>query len=63
MNERYTKVDCEILRVTEKAFLIGVEGKTHWIPRSVCMNGHKEFAVGEEALLYIAEWKAEELEL
>ena len=58
--ETYIKVDCKILAITEKAFLIDFEDKEHWIPRSVCMNGHKEFHRGEEVLLYIAEWKAKE---
>ena len=56
MKEQYRKIDCLIEKVTEKAFLINIEGETYWIPRSCCMNGHKEFEEEEDVILYIAEW-------
>lgn len=62
MKEKYRKIDCIMEKITEKAFLINVESEPFWIPRSCCMNGHKEF-VEENVTLYIAEWLCDKHEL
>jgi hypothetical protein len=58
--ERYTKVDCEIKAVTDNAWLIAVDDEECWIPRSCCMEGHREYERGEQVLLHIATWVCEQ---
>ena len=59
MKETYRKIDCEISRVTDKAALVVIDGMEHWVPLSVCSNGHKvEDQVGETMTLLVAEWFA-----
>lgn len=62
--ESYTDVLCVIRAVTAKAYRIetGV-GDFHWVPRSVCMNGHKEYAVSDTPTLKIADWFVEKNEI
>ena len=57
--ESYLDVACKILAVpsTGKSLLIEDKvGNEHWVPRSVCMNGHHKFNSGDDVVLKIAEW-------
>lgn len=59
--EEYQKVDCTIKARTDDAWLVEFEDIECWVPRSCCMNGHKNFEAEEEVVLYIAKWKYDEL--
>ena len=64
--ESYTDVACTIKAAPSsgKALLIvDKHDEDHWVPRSVCMNGHHEFVVGDDVTLKIADWFVEKNEI
>ena len=63
MSERYAKIDCVIVRVTQKAVLIDVNGHETWVGRS-CIHGGDERRLdsldpGDEVTLQIFQWLCE----
>lgn len=62
--EEYTKIKCKITVITDKAFRIELDdGREVWVPRSVCMLGHRSFDLGGDLDLAIASWFCEKEEL
>lgn len=53
--------DCRVLKATEKALLIDIEGEEHWIPQSVVHEDSEVFddEDNSEGMLVLQEWFAE----
>ena len=52
--------DCEIVRVTEKAVLIDVDGSEEWFPRSQIRDGEDDFEAGTVTDIAVTPWIAKE---
>ena len=57
----YVNVSGVIQRTTKKALLLSLEADARevWIPRSVCMMGHRDYEGGDFVNLDVAEWFVE----
>lgn len=53
-----TTITAEIIKTTEKAVLIEVDGAEHWVPRKVCLDGDS-LVIGDEDLV-VADWWLEQ---
>lgn len=49
-----TTIDAEVIRTTDSAVLIDINGREKWVPRRVCLDGN---AIEEgDSDLIIADW-------
>lgn len=51
------EADCEVVRLTDEAALLNIDGDEHWVPKS-CLENADDLEVGEEATAVIHEWFA-----
>ena len=51
--------DVEILKETEKAFLVDLDGEEYWLPKSQILDAD-EYREGDEGTLSISAWIARE---
>jgi hypothetical protein len=55
--EEFESVKCT--KETPKALLVSIDGKEHWVPKSVVDDGSEVLAEGDEGKLVLANWFAE----
>lgn len=52
--------DCKVLKETDSAILVLIDGVKHWIPKSQVSDDSEIWAEGDEGTLTITEWIATE---
>jgi len=61
MSDDYTDVLVTVVRLSERAALLEVDGEQEWVPFSLLGGGLAERHVGQTLTVEIAAWKAEEM--
>jgi ribosomal protein S1 len=54
-----SKIECEVLQLTDNAALLDVDGNDVWIPFSQVEDNGKNLNIGDTGMVYITEWIAE----
>ena len=52
--------DVEVIRETEFALYVDIDGEHHWIPKSQVDDESEVFGLGDEGTLKISSWIAQE---
>lgn len=52
--------DVVVIKETEKALLVKIEDENHWIPQSQIDDDSEVWKLGDEGVLVISEWLAEQ---
>jgi hypothetical protein len=52
--------DAVCVRATDKAILVRIDGKEHWIPQTQVHADSEVFSEGDEGKLVVTQWIAEQ---
>lgn len=57
MSDKYQPINCEILKISQKAILVLFEGEEHWVPQSLIFEDDlAEVEQGFVGEINVAEW-------
>lgn len=59
MAQEYVELEVSVLRKTDKAVHVDIDGEKHWIPFSQIEDNGEDFTDGYEGAIYVTEWFAE----